>query len=108
MELLPRFTIDMIGETRSLKQVLADNDKELTKRIVTGVLLAIDNDLDYIEIAEILVPGQCIIIECSRPKYVLTLLTNLNTLIEYEEYELCAEIKKYLNSLQKNLGESKY
>lgn len=99
----PRYTINTIGDRRTLKEILLDHDYELTRKIVEYVFFAIDNELDYIEVAEVITSNEVIVIECTRPKFSLTLNTNMHTLIKYEEYELCAQIKKYLNKLQKNL-----
>jgi hypothetical protein len=99
----PRYTINTIGDRRTIREILTDHDYELTKRIVEYIFFAIDNELEYIEVAELIMPDEVIVIECTKPKFFLTLNTNMHTLIKYEEYELCAQIKNYLNKLQKSL-----
>jgi hypothetical protein len=97
------YTIDMTNESKSLKEVLKDHDYELTKQIILKIFYAIDNELETIDIAEIIIPGESIMIHCSEPFFYNTLTTNMNTMIEYEEYELCSEIVEYKKIIEKKI-----
>ncbi len=94
------YIINMIGESRSLVEVLKDHDYQLTKEIILKIFYAIDNEIESIDVADIILPGETITIHCSAPFFYTTLTTNMNTMIEYEEYELCSQVVEYQKRIQ--------
>jgi hypothetical protein len=83
-----------------MPQILRDNEHSLSMEIVYKVCQAIDKDLASIDIAEIITPAEIITIHSTRPNYLDTLETNLQTLIKYEEYEVCAMAKTHIDLLK--------
>ncbi len=89
---------------KSMSEVLKSCELELSKQIVKRICKAIEEGKPNIEIAKIITPDQIITLRASEPLYLQTLEINKETLIEYEEFELCAEIQRFVNILtQKKL-----
>lgn len=86
-------------DKRIIRDVLRENEHALSMEIVFKICEAIDNELDSVDIAEIITPVEIITIHSSGPNYLTTLETNLENLVKYEEYELCAVAKKHIDYL---------
>lgn len=101
------FKIHLTNRKEKVRDVLRNNEHALSMEIVYKICEAIDNDLLYVDIAQIVTPMEVITIHSTSPNYLTTLETNLETLIKYEEYELCAMAKNHIDYL-KELKDPKY
>ncbi len=94
------FKIHLTNRQEKVRDVLRNNEHALSMEIVYKICDAIDNDLLYVDIAQIVTPMEVITIHSTSPNYLTTLETNLETLIKYEEYELCALAKTHIDYLR--------
>lgn len=101
------FKIHLTNRKEKVRDVLRNNEHALSMEIVYKICEAIDNDLLYVDIAQIVTPMEVITIHSTSPNYLTTLETNLETLIKYEEYELCALAKKHIDYLR-DIKDPKY
>jgi hypothetical protein len=78
---------------------------EMATKIVEAILHCIKYGKSKIIFAEILVPKtkEIISLNIEEHSFLETLEKNLDTLVEYEEYELCAEIIKAKEKILKGL-----
>jgi hypothetical protein len=79
---------------------------KLSAQIVTNICEAIENNIGYVEIATITTPTQTITLKSEEPFYIDTLRTNMDTLIKYEEFELCAKAVKGIEVMTSRLKQS--
>ena len=86
-----------------IKKALSDHELNLSKHVVNNICEAIDSGLDYVELANIITPYNVIKLKSSKQYFKDTLEENLNILINYEEYEVCANAKKYIDILNNKL-----
>ncbi len=94
------YTIEVLDKDKTLNEVLKEHDLGLSAAIVERVCYAIDNDLKRVDVA-IIVTDLCnITLHSSFKSFESTLQTNMEKLVEYEEYELCAKAKQYLDFLK--------
>jgi hypothetical protein len=91
---------------RPLHQILKDMELKLSAQIVTNICEAIENNIGYVEIATITTPTQTITLKSEEPFYIDTLVTNMDTLIRYEEYELCSKAVKAIEVMTSRLEQS--
>lgn len=94
------FKIHLTNRKEKVRDVLRNNEHALSMEIVYRICEAIDNDMSQIDIAQIVTPLEVITIHSTSPNYLTTLETNLETLIKYEEYELCAVAKTHIDYLK--------
>jgi len=83
----------------SISKALSDHELGLSKHVVSNICEAIELGLDYVDLANIVTPYNIIRLKSSKQYFKDTLNENLNTLINYEEYEICANIKKHIEML---------
>jgi len=82
-----------------IEDVLKKCELELSKQIVKRICNAIKEGKANVEIAKIITPHQVITLRASEPLYLQTLEINKETLIEYQEFEICAEAQRFINML---------
>jgi hypothetical protein len=92
--------IDMTETDKSFTEVLKEIDRELSKEIINAVCGAIDNNKTYVKVAEFITMLETIDITCRKSDYLKSLEVNMDILIRYEDYELCAKAKKYIDALK--------
>lgn len=100
MDSEPLYTIEVLDKDKTLNEVLKEHDLGLSAAIVERVCYAIDNDLKRIDVAVIVTDLCNITLHSSFKSFESTLQTNMEKLVEYEEYELCAKAKQYLDLLK--------
>ncbi len=93
------FKIHLTNRKEKMRDILRENEHALSKEIVYKICEAIDKDELFVDIAQIVTPIEIVTIHSTSPNYLTTLKTNLDTLIKYEEYELCAVAKKHIDYL---------
>ena len=101
------FRIHLTNRKEKVRDVLRENEHALSMEIVYKICEAIDKDQLFVDIAQIVTPMEIITIHSTSPNYLATLQTNLETLIKYEEYELCAIAKTHIDYL-KEIKDPKY
>ena len=91
--------------TDNPKSVFDDYRSEISKKIVEAVLHCIKFGKSKAVFVEIIVPGskEIICLSVDESSFIDNLDKNLNTLVEDEEYELCAEIMKAKEKILKGL-----
>lgn len=94
------YTIEVLDKDKTLNEVLKEHDLGLSAAIVERVCYAIDNDLKRVDVAVIVTDLCNITLHSSFKSFESTLQTNMEKLVEYEEYELCAKAKQYLDFLK--------
>ena len=94
------FKIHLTNRKEKMRDVLRNNEHALSMEIVYKICEAIDKEMLYVDIAQIVTPMEVITIHSTSPNYLSTLEINLETLIKYEEYELCAVAKKHIDYLK--------
>lgn len=94
------YRISLTGTASSLAEALKVHDKNLSIDIIEKVCYAIDHSLSYIDIAEIISPYEVRVITSYEINYLTNLEVNMLKLVEYEEYEVCAKAKHYINILK--------
>jgi hypothetical protein len=99
------YIITVDDGNRTVGDILKDHELGLSEAIIKRVCYAVENNLRKVDIALILLNKFTITLHSSSKNYQETLETNLETLIKYEEYELCAEAKKYLDILKNKKSE---
>ena len=93
------FKIHLTNRKEKMRDILRENEHALSMEIVYKICEAIDKDELFVDIAQIVTPMEIVTIHSTSPNYLTTLKTNLDTLIKYEEYELCALAKKHIDYL---------
>jgi len=95
------YTIKATDKSMTLKELMSEHERGLSMAIVERVSYAVENKIRKIDIAQILTGSVVITLHSKHRDYRSTLETNMETLIKYEEYELCAAGKKALDILDK-------
>ena len=88
--------------------MLSSREESLVTAMVEGVLDAIDNGLEMVELISVKLNKRRV----NKPFYTIsikkeeypTLLKNcLDDMVRFEKYELCAKMKSYLDRLEQDL-----
>lgn len=95
------YTIEVLDKNKTLNEVLSEHDLGLSAAIIERVCYAIDNDLKRVDIAVVVTDLCNITLHSSFKNFESTLQTNMEKLVEYEQYELCAKAKQYIEFLKK-------
>lgn len=91
-------------EDKTFLENLKEYELVMAKEIVTRICDAIDSGMSYIDIVKIKTPHHDITLNAQEENYIKTLEINKETLIRYEEFELCARAVKCEEKLtEKNL-----
>jgi hypothetical protein len=72
----------------------------LSAAIIERVCYAIDNDIKKIDVAVVVTDLCDITLHTSYKDFQNTLEANMNKLIEYEQYEMCAIAKEHIEILK--------
>ena len=94
------YVIEVSDKEMTIKEVLAEHERDLSMAIVEKICYAMDNDIKKINIARIYTDSIAITLHTSLPNFQETLETNIQNLIKHEEYEMCAIGKKHLDMLK--------
>ena len=94
------YVIEVSDKEMTIKEVLAEHERDLSMAIVEKICYAMDNDIKKINIARIYTDSIAITLHTSLPNFQETLETNIQNLIKHEEYEMCAIGKKHLDILK--------
>lgn len=84
----------------NLKESLEINAYELAIIILDKIKYGVDNNIDEVNIAEIVHYNGIITLKSTKSNYIKVLQTNIETLVKFEDYERCAECKKYIEMLK--------
>jgi hypothetical protein len=95
------YDIEIKDGNRVIKDILNEHELGLSTAIVEKICYAIENNIKKIDIARLITDKVCITIQCSNKNYKDSLETNMENLIKYESYELCALAKKYLDTIER-------
>lgn len=93
--------IRLEDESKSFMENLKDFELPLAAEIVTRICDAIDAGICYIDVVTITTPYHKITLNAKEENYIETLEINKDTLIKYEEFELCARAVKCIEKLNK-------
>lgn len=94
------YTIEVLDKSKTLNEVLKEHDLGLSIAIIDRVCYAIDNNIKKIDVAVVITDLCNITLHSSFKNFEDTLTTNMEKLIEYEEYELCAKAKEHLDIIK--------
>jgi hypothetical protein len=94
------YTIEVIDKGKTLNEVLKEHDMGLSAAIIERVCYAIDNDIKKIDVAVVVTDLCDITLHTSYKDFQNTLEANMNKLIEYEQYEMCAIAKEHIEILK--------
>jgi len=94
------YIIEIIDGDKTIREVLTEHERGLSMAIVEKICYAVDNDIKRIRIAEIKAKGTIISLHSSYNNFVDTLESNIDNLIKYEEYEICALGKKCIDKIK--------
>ena len=93
--------IHLEDDSKSFMENLKDFELPLAAEIVTKICDAIDNNITFVDTAKIITPYHHITLTAQEKNYIETLEINKDTLIKYEEFELCARVVKCIEKLKK-------
>ena len=96
------YLIEVDDPSKTFNELMEDHDLGLSIAIVEKIVYAIDNKLSRVNIAIIDTGKITITLHASVANYRDTLETNIENLIRYEEYELCAKGKKALEKFKES------
>ena len=83
-------------------EIFETQRKEISSAIINGIEFGLRNNKKKVDFARIVVRGMIVITLTIDSKEFLDLLDeNIKTLIEYEEYEMCALAVKLKNKINK-------
>jgi hypothetical protein len=86
----------------SPSDIFETHRREIAISIIDGVSFGIRNKKDKVDFAEIVVKEMIIItLSIDSKEFTQLLDENIQTLIEYEDYELCAQALKLKNKINK-------
>jgi hypothetical protein len=94
------YTIEVLDKGKTLNEVLKEHDMGLSAAIIERVCYAIDNDIKKIDVAVVVTDLCDITLHTSYKDFQNTLEANMNKLIEYEQYEMCAIAKEHIEILK--------
>lgn len=93
-------TFDLRGSQKKIETVLREHSVELSREIINCICGAIDTGASRVTCMVVLTDNEEFNFTASRHFYADALETNITTMAEVEEYELCAKAKKYIDRLQ--------
>jgi hypothetical protein len=85
---------------RPFEDILKDHERNLSIQIINAICEAIDNGESRVEVAKIITPFHNITLKSEEKQYISTLEINKNTLIEYEDYEICAKAVRGIEKMK--------
>jgi hypothetical protein len=86
----------------SPSDIFETHRREIAKAIIDGISFGIRNKKDKVDFAEIVVKEMIIItLSIDSKEFTQLLDENIQTLVEYEDYELCALALKLKNKINK-------
>ena len=94
------YTIEVLDKGKTLNEVLKEHDMGLSAAIIERVCYAIDNGIKKIDVAVVVTDLCDITLHTSYKDFQNTLEANMNKLIEYEQYEMCAIAKEHIEILK--------
>jgi hypothetical protein len=94
------YTIEVLDKGKTLNEVLKEHDMGLSAAIIERVCYAIDNDIKKIDVAVVVTDLCDITLHTSYKDFQNTLEANMNKLVEYEQYEMCAIAKEHIEILK--------
>ena len=94
------YIIEVVDSSKSIREVLEEHEKGLSTAIVEKICYAVENDISKVRIAEIKTNGSVISLHSTYRNFINTLESNIQNLIKYEEYELCALAKKSIDKIK--------
>ena len=96
------YLIEVVDKDKTFGELMEEHELGLSTAIVEKICYAIENKLRRVDIARIDTGKITITLHASYKNYVETLESNINNLIKYEEYELCAKGKKALEKFKES------
>ena len=101
----PVYEIDLIDSFNgdNILELLSLYKREVSIHIVEAISYAVENNLPEVDIVKILLPYKVITLSSAKGNFVDSLRQNIENLIEFEEYDVCAKGKKMIDILEKNL-----
>jgi len=95
------YLIEVLDNDMTFANIMAEHEEGLSTAIVEKICYAIENDLKRVTIAQIITKIHTITLHASYYNFYETLDTNMENLIKYENYELCARAQKHLDNYNK-------
>ena len=95
--------IDLRGANESLKSIIDKYSVDLAREIIFGIFQAVDEGIDQINCLVVFNDTLQFCFTASKSFYAVTLRKNMEVMVEHEEYEICAQIMKYLDRLEPKL-----
>lgn len=93
-------TINVIDGKKTIQQIMDEHFMILCREMINSICDAIDKDVPKVLVAILISPsGNEFDITASESFYRNCLEANMCTMIEVEEYELCARAKEYIDIL---------
>lgn len=92
------YLIEVKDDDATFGNIMMEHEEGLSTAIVDKICYAIENGLRRVDIAMIVTKMHKITLHASQYNFYETLETNMDNLIKYENYELCARAKKHLDN----------
>ena len=97
--MIKRFTLD--ENDFSIDSLVKINNPEIIYEIVNGIFSGIAKGLEKVDIFEIMTNSDFDVFSVDRKNWIKALKKCMESLIEMEDYETCAEIKKSISILER-------
>lgn len=97
------FNIIVEDDDTPITKILKSKEVELSTHIINALSDAIDRGDTYVDLARIITPSHYIVLKSEEAFFIDTLETNKNSLIPYEEYEMCAKANKAIEKMKQRL-----
>ncbi len=96
--------LEYFTEPEKIEILLKEKHAEISKKIAEFLVWALENDVEAFVFADILLDDgerlDNMQLGCERKDYFEALEKQLNHMIEFEEFELCKELQKWIDLLK--------
>lgn len=82
-----------------IKRIVEKNELVVCRSIIKRISYAIDNNLEKVAIIRLVFPEYVVTLSSEKEYFKGALISNMEKLIKYEDYEMCAVAKKYLEKI---------
>ena len=99
----------VLEEGDDLENVMLMNKKAMTIHLAKFLIYALENNMDYFTFVEIEIKGLPLedgdgsgefVLGCKREDYLEALHKQLESLVEFEEFELCSKLKEWISFME--------
>jgi hypothetical protein len=89
--------------TPNPQDIFETHRKEISKAIIEAIAHGVDKKRKKVTFAKVIIGGfVCISLSVDKKEFIELIDENIKTLIEYEEYEICALGTKIKSKIQEN------